>query len=122
MPELRTQSGDAHRPFIEFDDWAQLAKSDPVAFEAQRARVIEDLILSMPEHKRQRMRCLQWKVDQVRNQCKTPMAACIKLSEMMWDSLVGPGGLKDALDRLSAESPAPLPRARVVDFRPAPRA
>ena len=122
MPELRTQPGDAHRPFIEFDDWAQLAKSDPVAFEAQRARVIEDLILSMPEHKRQRMRCLQWKVDQVRNQCKTPMAACIKLSEMMWDSLVGPGGLKDALDRLSAESPAPLPTARVVDFRPTPRA
>ena len=122
MPELRTQPGDAHRPFIEFDDWAQLAKSDPVAFEAQRARVIEDLILSMPEHKRQRMRCLQWKVDQVRNQCKTPMAACIKLSEMMWDSLVGPGGLKDALDRLSTESPAPLPTARVVDFRPTPRA
>jgi hypothetical protein len=122
MPEMRTQPGDAHRPLIEFDDWAQLAKSDPVAFEAQRARVIEDLILSMPEHKRQRMRCLQWKVDQVRNQCKTPMAACIKLSEMMWDSLVGPGGLKDALDRLSAESPAPLPTARVVDFRPTPRA
>jgi hypothetical protein len=121
MPELKTQPGNAHRPLIEFDDWAQLAKSDPVAFEEKRSRVIEDLILSMPEHKRQRMRCLQWKVDQVRNQCKTPMAACIKLSEMMWDSLVGPGGLKDALDRLSAESPAPLPRARVVDFRPAPR-
>jgi hypothetical protein len=83
--------------------------------------VIEDLILSMPEHKRQRMRCLQWKVDQVRNQCKTPMAACIKLSEMMWDSLVGPGGLKDALERLGAEPPAPLPKARVVKFPSVPR-
>ncbi len=121
MPKPKEQPANAHRPFIEFDDWAQLAQSDPVAFEAQRARVIEDLILGMPEHKQQRMRCLQWKIDQVRAQCKTPMAACVKLSEMMWDSLVGPGGLKDALERLSTDSPAPLPKARVVKFPSATR-
>ena len=120
MPEPKQQTGNAHRPLIEFDDWAQLAHSDPAAFEARRGRAIEDLILSMPEHKRQRMRCLQWKIDQVRAQCKTPMSACVKLSEMMWDSLVGPGGLKDALERLSTDSPAPLPKARVVKFPPTP--
>jgi hypothetical protein len=121
MPEPKQQPGNAHRPLVEFDDWAQLARSDPAAFEAQRARVIEDLILGMPEHKRQRMRCLQWKIDQARAQCKTPMAACVKLSEMMWDSLVGPGGLKDALERLGTDSPAPLPKARVIKFPPVPR-
>jgi hypothetical protein len=118
MPELKTQPGNAHRPLIEFDDWAQLAQFDSAAFEAQRARVIEDLILGMPEHKRQRMRCLQWKIDQVRAQCKTPMAGCVKLSEMMWDSLVGPGGLKDTLERLGTTSPASLPKARIVKFPP----
>jgi hypothetical protein len=117
MPELKPQSGNANKPLIDFDDWAQLAKSDPAAFEEKRTRVIEDLIRSMPEDKRQRMRRLQWKVDQVRNRCKTPMAACIKLSEMMWDSLVGPGGLKDALERLNTESASPLPKARVMAFR-----
>ena len=121
MPHPKEQSGNAHRPLIEFETWAQLAQSDPAAFEARRARVIEDLILGMPEHKRQRMRCLQWKIDQVRAQCRTPMAACVKLSEMMWDSLVGPGGLKDALERLSTDSPAPLPKARVMKFPPVPR-
>ncbi len=121
MPKPKTQPGKSHRSLIDFDDWARLAKYDPVAFEEKRAEVIEELILGMAEHRRQRMRCLQWKVDQVRTQCRTPMAACIKLSAMMWDSLVGPGGLKEALDRLSVESPPPLPKAMVVDFQPAPR-
>lgn len=120
MPEPEAQTGHTLSPLIEFDDWAQLAKSDPAAFEQKRARMIEDLISSMPEHKQQRMRCLQWKIDQVRNQCKTPMAACVKLSEMMWDSLVGPGGLKEALERLSEDSPAPRPKARVMNFPPVP--
>ena len=117
MQELQTQPGKAHRPLIDFDDWARLAESDPVAFEAKRAQVIEDMIQGMPEHKRQRLRCLQWKIDRVREQCNTPMAACMKLSEMMWDSLVGPGGLKDALERLGEGSAEPLPRATIMDFR-----
>ncbi len=120
MPELQTQPGKAHRPLIDFDVWAQLAESDPVGFEAKRAQVIEDVIQGMPEHRRQRLRCLQWKIDQVRQQCNTPMAAVIKLSEMMWDSLVGQGGLKDALERLGERSGKPLPAARVMDFRQPP--
>ena len=121
MRESRTQTDNVPRSAIDFDQWAQLAKSDPQAFERKRAEAIEKLIQGMPEHKQQRMRCLQWKVDQVRSRCKTPMAACIKLSEMMWDSLVGPGGLKDALERLGPEAPHPLPKARVVELRSASR-
>ncbi len=116
MPELQQVNTNNDKPRVDFDQWAELAKSDPEAFEARRAEVIEDMISRMPPHKQHRMRCLQWKIDQVRAQCKTPMAACIKLSEMMWDSLVGPGGLKDALERLSMDEPQPLPRARVLEF------
>ncbi len=116
MQKLKTQQAEAHKSHIDFDDWAELAQSDPEAFELRRKQAIEALIARMPEHKQQRMRCLQWKVDQVRDRAKSPMAACIKLSEMMWDSLTGPGGLKEALDRMSLENPAPLPNADILAF------
>jgi hypothetical protein len=118
MHKLEQQAAEPRKPLIDFDQWSALAKSDPVAFELQRARFIEDTISAMPVHKQQRMRCLQWKIDQVRNQARTPMAACVKLSEMMWESLTGPGGLNEALERLRGghyESPA---RAPVLRFPP----
>ena len=120
MPEPKQQPGNAHRPLIEFDDWAQLAHCDPTAFEPRRARAIEDLILGMPEHKRQRMRCLQWKIDQVRNQASNPVSACIKLSDMMWESLAGPGGLREALDGLGQPTRAGSARARILELKRVP--
>ena len=116
MQEVQTKQTDSHKPLIEFDDWAELAQSDPAAFERRREQAIEELIARMPEHKQQRMRCLQWKIDQVRDRAGSPMAACIKLSEMMWDSLTGPGGLKEALDRMSLENSSPLPNADILSF------
>jgi hypothetical protein len=116
MQELQTKQTESHKPLIEFDDWAALAQSDPAGFEARRKQVIEALIASMPAHKQQRMRCLQWKIDQVRDRAGSPVAACIKLSEMMWDSLTGPGGLKEALDRMSSENTTPLPNADILTF------
>ena len=117
MQKLQKNQTGTHKPLIEFDDWAELAQSDPAAFEARRKQAIEELIQRMPEHKQQRMRCLQWKIDQVRDRAKTPMAACIKLSELMWDSLTGPGGLKESLDRMSNDNTAPLPNADILTFQ-----
>ena len=117
MQELKTLSAESHKSLVDFDQWASLAKTDPAAFEARRSEVIEDMIQRMPLHKQQRMRCLQWKIDQVRNQASNPMAACIKLSEMMWDSLVGPGGLRETLERVSEGNFQPPPKASVLEFR-----
>ncbi|MGD2073313.1 MAG: DUF3135 domain-containing protein [Gammaproteobacteria bacterium] len=117
MPELQKHPSQAQRPLIDFDRWAALAQSDPVAFEQERTRAIECMIQGTPAHKRQRLRCLQWKIDQIRGQCRTPMSACIRLSGMMWDSVVGPGGLKDALERLGDPSARALTRAPVVKLR-----
>ncbi|MCO6413117.1 MAG: DUF3135 domain-containing protein [Thiogranum sp.] len=117
MPELTAQQVDLRSPFIDFDQWSELARRDPAAFEARRSEVIEEIIAAMPAHKQHRMRCLQWKIDQVRNQCATPMAACIKLSEMMWDSLIGPGGLNDTLQQLRSGDYEPPASARVLEFR-----
>lgn len=118
MSQSKSTSSQPHKPLIEFDQWAELARSDAQAFETKRSETIEKMIQRMPEHKQQRMRCLQWKIDQVRRRSGTPMAACIKISEMMWDSLLGSGGLRDALKRLGEDQPAPRPEARVLNFPP----
>lgn len=114
MSKLNTHQSGTHKPQLDFEQWSELAKADPDAFEAKRAEAIDAMIQQLPEPKRERMRCLQWKIDQVRGQASNPMAACIKLSEMMWDSLVGPGGMKDMLERVSNQNCKPLPKARVL--------
>jgi len=117
MPELKTQAQESRDPLVDFDRWASLAKTDPEAFERKRAEVIETMIQRMPAQKQQRMRCLQWKIDQVRDRASNPLAACIKISEMMWDSLVGPGGLREALEGLGEGRFEPLPKAKVLEFQ-----
>jgi hypothetical protein len=120
MPELQSEQSNTQIPLVDFDTWSELAQSDPEAFEARRAEVIEQMIQRMPAHKQQRMRCLQWKIDQLCAQTSNPLSACIKLSEMMWNSLVGPGGLREALQRLGNGNFEPPPKATVVDFERAP--
>jgi hypothetical protein len=89
------------RDDFNFEKWSELASKDPDAFEERRERLINEFIMDMPEEKRQRMRCLQWRVDNVRKLSKTPMAACIEISRMMWDSIKGENGLLEALQALS---------------------
>lgn len=81
----------------DFDHWAQLAKDDPESFESARQAAIEALIESFPSERRERMRRLQWRIDQERRLAKSPMGSCIRLSRMMWRQLLGEGGLRDRL-------------------------
>lgn len=85
---------------IDFDRWAQLAVSDPAAFEIARQQVMDAVISQAPVARQQRLRCLQWRIDRVRDLSQTPMAACLQLSRMMWDSVVGPGGLLESFQEL----------------------
>ena len=91
---------------INFDDWAALAKSDPETFEVRRKEVIRQLIQSAPVDQQHRLECLQWKIDQVRSMSKTPLAACLRISKMMWDRVLGAGGLMESLDELGVRSKA----------------
>ena len=121
MPQRQSKQADRQQPRIDFDTWSQLAQRDPEAFEATRAQFIEQMIQHMPSAKQHRMRCLQWKIDQVRARASNPLSACIKLSEMMWDSLAGPGGLRDVLEHPHKRNIKQRSSAAVVDFDPAPR-
>jgi hypothetical protein len=82
---------------LDFDEWRALACSDPDAFEAMRRRVLQAVIDRAPERRRRRLQGLQWRVDQVRGRSANPMAACISLSDMMWESFAGDNGLLQAL-------------------------
>jgi len=89
-----------------FDDWARLASEDPDSFETARRLMIDSLIEAAPAPVQARLRGLQWQIDQVRTMTPTPLGACAKISNLMWQKLLGPDGLVEQLERLgSGESP-----------------
>lgn len=71
-----------------FEDLAALAKQNPMEFEALRIRLCHQLINSAPEHSRKRLLGIQFKIDMERKKARSPMAACLKISSMMNDSLI----------------------------------
>ena len=83
-----------------FDDWASCATSDPERFEALRLAAIEAVIAQAPPERRPRLRRLQWRIEQERRLARSPMGACVRLSQMMWRSVSGPGGLQSRLAEL----------------------
>lgn len=95
------------KPF-NFDEWATLAKTDPVAFAQHRADVIEAVIGSAPPERQAQLRRLQWRIDMERQRCSNPMHACVHLFNKMWDSVYSERGLLNALLMM------PSPQARNV--------
>jgi|GEM_PF-822025 len=106
---------------IDFESWSKLAQDDPDAFEARRVKAIQALIETCPDHQQQRLSCLQWRVDQVRERAKTPLAGCLRMSKMMWDRVLGKGGLMTLLDQLSIYSKA-YPKQPNLNYAPPQKA
>lgn len=97
---------------FDFDVWSRLAASDPDAFELRRRASIEQIIQRAPQENHARLRGLQFRLDMERRRSRTPLAACLRMSDMMWQALLGPGGLQDALNQListAAENPRKSP-------------
>lgn len=113
-----------HRKFhIDFDEMLILAKTDPATFEVRREEYIESFLTSIPAEKRRRLRGLQWQIDQTRQLARTPMASCIAISNMMWDSLHVLGLQQRELVKLATGQPSQFinhrpasEKARVVPF------
>lgn len=110
-----------------FDDWMALGRSDPIAFEERRRRVIEEAIARAPQHMQPRLYALQWRIDMERSRASNPLSACIRLSNMMWKMVYGEHGMMSAIGKLTAESPAPMGGepshhlARILPFEPRKR-
>lgn len=107
----------SYRDFrFDFDEWMNLAKTDPDAFDARRKQIIDDLIATAPEHIRQRLKSFQWRIDMERARCDNPMQACIKLSNMMWELVYGDRGFLWSLQQIS--DPSTLMTAAVANASP----
>ena len=91
-----------NRPTFDFDAWARLARKNPQAFELERKLLIERAIMRAPAEKQQRLRCLQWKLDQIRNLASTPMAACLQINRLLWENITSEHGLLHCLQRLQS--------------------
>lgn len=88
------------RPKFDFDAWVELARENPQAFEEKRKYIIEAAIQEAPEHKQQRLRCLQWKLDKIRETSRTPMMACLQINRLLWENVTGEHGLLNSLQQL----------------------
>jgi len=83
---------------FDFDEWAELAASDPETFEKRRRAAVDFYILSQPEKHQHRLRQLQWKIDAVRSASPNPLASCVRLYDLMMERAYGEGGLLDSLN------------------------
>lgn len=82
---------------FDFDHWMKLAKENPETFEKQRQELIQTAINEAPQHMNQRLKGLQWHIDSEIKLAKNPMDGCLKIYQMMMDSVYQPNGLLDAL-------------------------
>ena len=102
---------------FDFDSWASLARKNPQAFEIKRRNIINQAISRAAPGRQQRLRCLQWRLDQIRNTSHTPLAACLRMQAMLWEKLAGDAGLLACLQGLTSH---PQPRrhtATILPFR-----
>ncbi len=67
---------------FDFDYWSSLNKNNRSLFEKERSKWIRELI-SNAHGSRRRLEGLQFKIDLEREKSKNPMAACVRLSNLM---------------------------------------
>lgn len=113
---------------FDFDHWVTLARDDPAGFETARRRYLEALIDSAEPEARRRLRGLQFRIDMERRRAPNPLAACIRIQSLMWDSVLGPDGLCERvcslgdLGRLRPVAKELTPRcATIIPFPRPPR-
>ena len=104
-----------------FDTWASLAATDLDAFDYQRSRIIEAAIRQAPTRNRQRLRCLQWKLDRIRDTARTPMVACLRMNRMLWEAVASDTGLLACLQSATTGGEAPRSRATSAKIIPLTR-
>ncbi|MDP1619884.1 MAG: DUF3135 domain-containing protein [Candidatus Moranbacteria bacterium] len=87
---------------FDFNEWAELARTDPETFELRRKEAIAEIIDSAPEGGKDTLIRMQWIVDRERASAKDPMSACVKISSMMMNRVLGKDGLVDVLSDFSS--------------------
>ena len=101
-----------------FDVLVEMARNEPERLEALRQRLTKSIIDNATnEQQRKRLEGLQFRVDVERRRARSPLAATIKLSEMMCHSLADLH--RSMVTPLATESEEPLnPSAKILTFTP----
>ena len=100
---------------LDFEAWMSLWQDSPENFESCRTKRIAAYINSVPEKHRERLRCLQWRIDKVRERAANPLAATIAISEMMWKSFDELGSMyKDLAGMVDGRQPRRTRRTATV--------
>ncbi len=86
----------------DFDTLVHLARTKPEELEQLRIRLCNDLIERAPEASRRRLRGIQFQIDMERRKAANPMAACIRISQMMHASFEN---LRSALNEAAGNAP-----------------
>ena len=94
MNELKDSNSETD---FDFDGWMELYKTNPDRFETMRQDLIQSTINQAPIGMHRRLNGLQWQIDTEIKLAKNPLDGCIKIYEMMMDSVYEPNGLMDAL-------------------------
>lgn len=71
---------------LDFDEMSRMAKDSPESLEAWLKAEVDQLISGAPEDHQPRLKGLQFTIDMERKKSSNPMAACIKISQMMHES------------------------------------
>ncbi len=94
---------------FDFDAWMALYKKDPESFEKQKKDLIQETINKAPEKMQRRLNGLQWKIDTEVKLTKNSLDGCIRVYQMMMDSVYEPGGLLEALSMTEERIKEDLP-------------
>lgn len=86
----------------DFDTLVHLARTNPDELEQLRVRLCNDLIERAPEASRRRLRGIQFQIDMERRKAGNPMAACIRISQMMHESFEN---LRSTLNEVAGNAP-----------------
>ncbi|MEJ2620335.1 MAG: DUF3135 domain-containing protein [Candidatus Thiodiazotropha sp.] len=103
---------------LDFDHLLKLAERDPVKFEAVRQKTIDTYIATLPDERQLHMRRLQWRLDQERRN-RSPLSACMRISGLMWENMVGPGGMLSYLRGIDSSAEIGQKRGascKIVEF------
>lgn len=120
MEKIKPRLKDRLESF-DFDYWMQLAKSDPEQFERQRSDTVHAMINSSPPAIQKRLRGLQWRIDMEIRRSKNSMDACLRINQMMMNSVYASGGLIESIENLVGATDHPQPAATNAVVIPFPR-
>jgi hypothetical protein len=104
-----------------FDHLVYMARNDPDGLETLRRSLTDAVITSArSEHTKRRLEGLQFRVDMERRRAHTPLAATIRISEMMCHSLAELHRTMVTLEseELAGQVPAAKSSGMIIDFPP----